>query len=166
MPMVKLGIFRLVLLSGQSRCSGKHVSRTPGTCALCIHSPSTLANLVCNSFSLKKREQTRGWFRNCVGGVMQISENLVFGFFSSTLFRRAAMKFMKLQTFMPARCQSMPMVKLWIFRLVFLNGQSRCWGNHVSRTPSTCALCIQSPSTLASLGVQVFSLKKQEGTRG
>ena len=71
---------------------------------------------------------------------------------------------MNLQTFMSAISQRIPKVKLWILRLVFASGLSLFLENQVTTTPDTFALCTHSPSTLASLGVHLFSLNIQDKT--
>ena len=46
--------------------------------------------------------------------------------------------------------------KLWVLRLVVPSALSLWFENQVSTTPDTFALCIHSPSTLATFGVHLF----------
>ena len=137
---------------------------TPDFFALCIHSPSTLASLGVHLFSLVKHDKTLGSFQFLLAGV-----SLFFGepggFFSisSTRFILAAMH---LQTFISASFHSIHMVKLWILSLLLASALSLCFENSVPTTTDFVARCIQSPSTLASLGVHLFSLKKQDWMLG
>ena len=143
------------------------MSTTPTTCALHIHSPSTPANPGVHFFS-HLRNRTTAWavFKFLLAGCIRIQENLVFRFllFSTLVFIVAAMS---LQTCHACQapfdsCGKALDLQTCVLPLVYVYAS----GNHVSTTPATCALHIHSPSTLASLGVHLFSLVKHDQMPG